>query len=343
MNLNLPIPTQTIQQIRQLSQGHPVYLVSVPNDNFVVKMENTTSGKNLRQPLEIMNVIDPSAFTRVLNKEELMGLRNWLQSHANDVEEFTPGYMLDKLKGALKPPMPTPNGIMHMQENVWIVMHAQKNLRDIDGAWNKRLQGDKSGVKEIAAILNKPGSLEKLGEIIAADAFNNNNDRINLESIINPHKDNHGKILETSEGKIVLKCIQNPGNFFFGERGSTSVVLGLDSFDPNNLFRNFDVFLTTNDGFYYAGVILHENSGAQRKLLCENVVSDIETLLGPRNRKIIFASKKRLPSDAASKISAGIRSGATKIFNHIKLKYKGKPISPAFQQRLNVLGWDLNT
>ena len=73
MNLNMPIPTQSIQSIRQLAEGHPVFLVNIENGCFVVKAEDTQVNRNLKDQLEIMNVIDPNAFTRVLTKPEIDG------------------------------------------------------------------------------------------------------------------------------------------------------------------------------------------------------------------------------------------------------------------------------
>src|SRR5271157_3056809 len=162
MNLNMPIPTQSIQSIRQLAQGHPVFLVNIENGCFVVKAEDTRVNRNLKDPLEIMNVIDPNAFTRVLTKPELMGLRDWVRQNGDNLEESSPGYMLDKLSGALRPPMPPPMrgaAIQRMQESVWIVMHAKANLKDLEGAGMKRQAGDKTEVREIAKALNEPGTL----------------------------------------------------------------------------------------------------------------------------------------------------------------------------------------
>jgi hypothetical protein len=334
MNLNMPIPTQSIQGIRQLAEGHPVFLVNLENDCFVVKAEETQVNRNLKDPLEIMNVIDPNSFTRVLTKPELMGLRDWVQRNGDSVEEANHGYMLDKLTGALRPPMPPPvrgAALQRMQTSVWIVMHAKSNLKDLEGAGKKRQDGDKTDVKAIAKALNEPGTLAKLGEIIAADAFNGNQDRVNFEG--------RGKPWEESGES--LECIQNPGNFFVAQQGGKTTVLGLDSFDPTNQFKNLDTFAKASDGFNYPGTILRQDAGPARQALAQKIVNDMGTILGPRNRKIIFARTKRLPPDATARIVRGMQSGALKILNHLKDKYRGRPQSPAFQERLRALGWTL--
>ncbi len=336
MNLNMPIPTQSIQSIRQLAEGHPVFLVNIENGCFVVKAEDTQVNRNLKDQLEIMNVIDPNAFTRVLTKPELMGLRDWVRQNGDSLEETRNGYMLDKLSGALRPPMPPPMrgaAIQRMQESVWIVMHAKANLKDLEGAGKKRQEGDKTEVREIAKALNEPGTLEKLGEIIAADAFNGNQDRVNFEG--------HGKRWEENGQKFSLECIQNPGNFFVAQQGGKSTVFGLDSFDPTNQFKDLDTFAKASDGFNYPGTVLRQDAGPARQALAQKIVNDMEMILGPRNRKIIFASTKRLPQDATARLVRGMQSGALKILNHLKSKYRGRPQSQAFQERLRALGWTL--
>jgi hypothetical protein len=334
MNLNMPIPTQSIQSIRQLAEGHPVFLVNLENDCLVVKAEETNANRNLKDPLEIMNVIDPNAFTRVLTKPELMGLYDWVRQNGDSLEESRNGYMLDKLSGALRPPMPPQvrgGPILRMQEGVWIVMHAKANLKNLEGAGKKRQEGDKTEVREIAKALNEPGTLEKLGEIIAADAFNGNQDRVNFE----------GRGEKWEETGQRLECIQNAGNFFVAQHGRKSTVFGLDSFDLTNQFKNLDTFGKASEGFNYPGTILRQDAGPARQALAQKIVNDMETILGPRNRKIIFASTKRLPPDATARIVRGMQSGALKILNYLKQKYRGRPQSQAFQERLRALGWTL--
>lgn len=78
MNIGLPIPAGTIQRIKQLSHGHPVFLVTLTGGACVIKSEG---GGNIRtsqlaNPIQIMNAIDAHAPTRVLGPKDDDGYTN---------------------------------------------------------------------------------------------------------------------------------------------------------------------------------------------------------------------------------------------------------------------------
>jgi hypothetical protein len=332
MNIDAPIRAQSIGWISQLAKNHPVYRVDFEEGSLVIKAESISNTRWVKDPIEIMNVIDPAAKTRVIDKQELMALRNWVQVHPEDVEEDNPGNLVTLITEALKPPMPGPRGPMLMKTCTFIVMGVKRDLMDLQGAADKRILGNKSDVKKIAKALNEPGTLEKLGEIIAADAFNGNNDRINFDATLTG---------ATFNGQQ-LECLQNVGNFFFGMEGDQVVAMGLDSLDPTNQFKDMDTFQSAiESSFSYSGTILRQDAANQRRVLAMKIVSDFETVLGPRNRKIAFARKERLPKDAPQRIQRGIESGAQKIQSHLKSRFGGRPTSADFAMRLQALGWQL--
>lgn len=209
-----------------------------------------------------------------------MGIRTWVQGHAADVEEGNAGYLASELAAALRPPMP---GQGPQYTSVFIVMQAKQNLtdleseglkgmgRDADGTITVR---DKTGVKALHQVFKQPGVLEKLGEIVAADAFNGNQDRVNFNGT--------GK---KWDGQMLL-CLQNPGNIFVGDGGGALTVLGLDVFDPYGSFKDWG---TLNEGAEaYPGRILRTDAGAKRLELARKLAADIERILGPRNRTFAF-------------------------------------------------------
>lgn len=333
MNIGLPIPAGTIQRIKQLSHGHPVFLVTLTGGACVIKSEG---GGNIRtsqlaNPIEIMNAIDAHAPTRVLGPKEMMAIRTWVQGHAADVEEGNAGYLASELAAALRPPMP---GQGPQYTRVFIVMQAKQNLtdleseglkgmgRDADGTITVR---DKTGVKALHQVFKQPGVLEKLGEIVAADAFNGNQDRVNFNGT--------GK---KWDGQMLL-CLQNPGNIFVGDGGGALTVLGLDVFDPYGSFKDWG---TLNEGAEaYPGRILRTDAGAKRLELTRKLAADIERILGPRNRTFAFQKQTRLPVDAVARINRGLETGAAKVLAFMKQKYVGGKIPIGIQLRLKACGW----
>ncbi len=93
--------------------------------------------------------------------------------------------------------------------------------------------------------------------------------------------------------------------------------------------------------FYPGTKILKQGSNGDRKEMAQKLVADLETILGPRNRKLPFARKQRLPKDAALRIERGMHSGAQKIQNHLKQKYRGRTVSAGLKKRLTELGWSV--
>ncbi len=329
MSIQDSIKTNNFVSMKQLAPRHPVFLVDLIQGSIVLKAEGTSHNKYVSDPIEIMNVIDPHAQSRVLSKTEIMAVRTWAAGHTNDVEELDQGTLAKYIGDALKPPLPPSPGVRtHQQAAVWLVMPAKQNLRDLGSVGEQMLDGNKTGVREMAKMFSKPGSLEKLGEVIAADAFNGNQDRI---SFYYPGQ---------KWQEVPFECIQNVGNFFFGTEGGQSVVLGLDSFDPSNQFKGIDAYEGLVDELnQYPGTLLKSSNAAERRSIAQKVANDIETVLGPRNRKIAFAKKTRLPKQAAARIERGIVTGGEKILRFLKQKYAAGGVSRSLQQRLQAIGW----
>ncbi|MEI8298168.1 MAG: hypothetical protein WCH32_09100 [Pseudomonadota bacterium] len=332
MNIMTPIQSNFIQRIKQLSQGHPVFLLSMANgDQCVIKADGANRTAHLSAPIEIMNAVDPHAPSRVLSKTEMLGIRGWVMGHAADLEE-QPGYLMSELASGLRPPLP---GQGPQYSKVFIVMEAKAQLTDLqaeglkglgqDGDGNITVR-DKSGVKSLQQVFKQPGVLEKLGEVLAVDAFNGNQDRINFEGAGKPWP-----------GAGSLKCIQNPGNIFIGEGGGRLTVLGLDVFDPTNQFKDMNNF--PEPDFAYPGRILRADAAARRVKLAQDVVADFETILGPRNRTFAFQKQTRMPTDACPRIVRGMESGGTKILNFLKQKFAGGGLGLGVVKRVDACGW----
>ena len=115
-------------------------------------------------------------------------------------------------------------------------------------------------------------------------------------------------------------------------------MVGLDAFDPSSGFKDWDQF--NEDAFTkWPGRILKDSASTERTTLANMVVDDLETVMGPRNRKLPGAKTHRLPTNSAGRVVRGIESGATKIRNGLKqmAAQGGNPVG--LVRRLNALGW----
>ncbi len=320
-----------IEDIEEIAPGHPVYRISF-NDgrssDLVVKIEDAFKRRHVTDPIKVMNAIDPQSETRQLKLREVRDLRTTLRDQR--FIRFN-GFASDLDRAVSHRPDP------RTKKPVIIVMKAKANLINLDKA-GQRVGNDKSGVKAIRKILNKPGSLEKLGKILAADAFNGNQDRAQFYP--DPTGLSPSNEWRQNGQNIPLKALVNIGNFFFNVNGEASQVLGLDSVDPNSNYKDLDSF--ANGAREYTGMILRQDSGRHRMIFARNLVSDFEIVLGARNRKFPFSSQKHLPASAANSIVRGMESGAREVKTYVRNSYRNKPLSADLTARLNALGWMTN-
>jgi|SRR5262245_13033935 len=206
-----------------------------------------------------------------------------------------------------------------------------KQLTQLDKAVEDRLGGNKAGVRRFAAKLNAPGGLEKLGEIIAVDLFNDNGDRFCLEGGM-------------GFNGTILQFLFNLGNVLL----SAGQVSGLDSFDPNSPHKKPRQPLSRD--YAWGGKLLSADSVRVRDRvitkgsLAEGIVADLEVVLGPRDRKFFLSRKQRLAIDAKRRIKQGIASGTTKIRDHLR-RLAGQAggvgnLSVSMKEKIDQLGWD---
>lgn len=325
LKIDSPIVYTDIYNIVPLAKGHPVYkLEGWGNDQgkidaIVVKMEsmsaNATSAhrRDVRVATGVMNVIDRSARTHVLTREEVGQLR--MYADGGNVADTDGLAAANELKNLLNDP-----------KGVWTKMEV-KQLMGLDGALKKRLAGDKADVRAIAAALKKNGGLEKLGQIIAADLFSGNNDRFDyLGGIKADGLPERFKVIRNL-GNVLIACGANG-------RGEP---IGLDSYDPNNEYREYSKAI--DPGSDWGGLLLTAAKTPERNTFVEGVISDLEMALGPRNRKTIFGSKNRLGSNRKQRLLNGMLSGKN-IIQRAVTPLKNRPgISPGLASRIALMGW----
>lgn len=332
MNITQSINFGGTQSIKQLAPRHSVYLVDLGAGKCVIKQDLINSNRHAMNPASIMNAIDPSAHSRTLGKQELMQLRDWATGNKAFMEVEDHTYFMKIVNDALKPPTVPRPGMpgQSQQSGAWTVMQAKGNLHDLESAAEKRLAGNKAGVKAITEKLRAPGGLEKIGEIVAVDAFNSYGDRVDFDG-------NGGKKVDGFDTRC--KCLWNPGNFFVdGNEG----VLGLDAIDPNTEFNNWERMPDIPTGSIYSGTFLRRDNAQARMNLCRMIHEDFELLLGPRNRRGVYkvvGAKHRLPKDSTQRLCRGMESGAQKILAHLQKRFINGQIPMGLKQRLDKIGW----
>ncbi len=313
-----------IYTIQKISDGHPVYLLEgfddMPQDTLVVKLEGGQAPAAVAANVKIMNVIDKSAKQKVLTPTEVQELRNWAGFfvHNAPVDVTAARAFAADL----------------VQPGTWVKM-GTKRLTTLDSAMTARLAGDKADVRLIARALKRNGGLEKLGSILVADLFNGSSDRF-----VYP-----GPGMPVPFATGAFQHLQNIGNVFVScDQNNLVRPIGLDGFDPYSDFKNPGMTVNAQEHGsvdQWPGRLLASTQGPARRQFATGCVADLETVLGPRNRKIRFASKLRLGGNAGHRIAAGMDQGIN-VLKQKMLAWRAnpaKPMPPVMTSRMQVLGW----
>lgn len=323
LSINKPIVYTDIYNIVALSPGHPVFRLDGWGDgkgkvdSIVIKQESThevaTSAhrRDVRVATQLMTMVDSNAKTVVLSTAEVQQLKTY--SDGGNVADSTGLATAAELKRLLGNP-----------RGVWTKMEVKK-LLSLDHAMAGRQKGDKTDVRVIAAALKNPGGLEKLGKIIAVDLFNGNNDRF-----VWPPPGQKDPSMPRA-----FQAIWNIGNVMIAS-GSP---IGLDSFDPANDFNKMTMDVRQHTVNPWAGVLLIGDRKVDREKFVRDVIDDLEMALGPRNRKIAFASTNRLGTNRTKRLLDGMLAGR-KIIQQAVVPLKNRPNLPiGMVSRIAVLGW----
>lgn len=331
LSVNSPIDANDILMVSVLAQGHPVYLLRGPNlSRLVIKQETVSfnGGRKeaLRTNVNLMHAVDTNARVVVLSGAEVQEITNYVQHEA---------YVCNLIGTTLDPDLQDLSNAL-AANGKWVKMGV-KQLANLESAGNARINNnnpDKTGVRQFAAALNAAGGLEKLGEILAVDLFNDNQDRFCVQG--------QGPAFNGNN----LQFMVNVGNVLL----SSGRPSGLDSWDPTGPTRRTRQQLANADpntewGGYLLGpaasVTINGNV-ITRDAFARGVIADLEVVLGPRDRKLPILRKKRLEKHAETRLKQGMTSGATKIRTHLRTLAGAGGVAalPAMvQDKVNALGW----
>jgi len=135
----------------------------------------------------------------------------------------------------------------------------------------------------------------------------------------------------------------NIGKLFVAAGNSAtgaSEVIGLNMFDPASPFRNAKESVSAQEDRSSERWLLADNAARVRAGLAVDVVDDRELVLGPRNRKVFWGRRARLPKNAAARFEKGLAEGAATLKR--KLAHGGQAsrrASPAMCEKLRMLAW----
>lgn len=324
LSTRTPISAADIHSIAALKAGTVFQLFGFGDDrgridSIVIKQERGQRANDVAVAGMLMSVVDRSARVVVLSPEELQQLKLFAQG--GEVPDVAALNAAQDLAATLNVP------------GAWVKMGV-KRLTTLDEAVNRRLDPNnpsKADVRVIARALKKSGGLEKLGEIIAVDLFNGNDDRFGPPFNLNPGQFNG----------VPLQAVYNVGNVFVACSGSgKGSVIGLDSFGPTSEVKDVD------DGHVdlrrWGGLLLRPDKAAEREQYAGLIIADLEALLGPRNRKIRFASQNRLGTGRKKRLTKGMEQGARKLqkaFQVWRRQNAGREMRAGVAARANLLGW----
>jgi hypothetical protein len=329
LSINHPIQAWQIEDFQALSAN--VYkLVGSDNSEIVIKQEdfNHFPGRKeaLTTNLNIMHAVDKAAKVVVLPLTEVEEIRAYVRRQ-------------EKVRNFFGAPMPVDlqrlSELLRTGGKKWFKMEV-KQIFELDKAahYDRRthiLTRNKPLVQQFAAALNAPSGLEKLGQIIAVDLFNGNTDRFCVEGGVG------------FDG-VQLRFLVNVGNVML----SAGKPIGLDALDPHALVKATRVSLQGQDPDHtWGGYLLgpthtwkpREGKAVTMGAFVEGVVDDLETVLGPRNRKLFILKKTRLTIHAKLRLKQGMTSGMNLIRRHLRTLGPLPRLPIALQDKIRALGW----
>lgn len=329
LELQSEFTADDIRGIRRLDDNRPVFLLAGERGHIVIKRDmtpNPSDPGNMRTALRNMKAVDPAIASRQLTSRELEALATFIEAQMLDAQ----------LSGRPVPAEVTAlEGYLNQGAGpTWLKMNKLEGIMNLESAaLAARNQGNKEGVRAIAAALSAPGGLEKLGEILAVDLFNGNNDRFDLDD--QPQGQAfHG---------LQFRRLANMGNVVLCLQNDILRPVGLDAYAGMSEFRNFDKPEPPGNSRWPGRHLADTPQEDQwMKAFCEDVAHDLETALGRRNRRGIFAlaSKSRLPGDAAIRLWRGTGGGVRKLKTKLGSMYSAQSRPPGLLSRMRILNWN---
>jgi hypothetical protein len=324
LSVNDPILAGDIYWVKVWKEDKVFQLNGYAGDRVIVKQESDKfTPADIRASSFFMSQVDPGARAVPLSPADLSQLSRWCDENV-PYADLIPG-ALDLQSSMNNAPKGAP----------WIKMKAFR-LVESDKAALLRGTGDKTDVRLIASLLNASGGLEKLGMIMAADFFIGNTDRFTYVG------DGTRWPPYPARCEEMLKVTANAGNVFaaIDPDQNKGMISGLDYLDPNGLFRLSETDVAaaeTRSDKVWLGRLLRSDNKVERMKYVHLVGQDLNTILGPRNRKLPFSCKDRVPMpSSAIRLNFGIETGVQKLRQSLRGITK---FPDSLKSRMSILGW----
>ena len=342
-------PIAQVMSMKNISAGHPVYLLEMPDDSFLIIKNDSGTASAIQNNLNTMAAVSAKSGGSVLADAEMKAVINYV--------------VLEKEYAAknLKPINPDITMFEnHMRAHgTWFKMENVPGFTDLKSAvQDLQNNGNYQGVRAIGKALNAPDGFETLGQVIAADFFNQNRDRFYPNSSAGA---TDGGQNPTTGGRF--RVVQNYGNIMISvdkkknrtlaldkflskigrDRKKERTVLGLDSYDPSTAVY-MDMSKTVAQienagGDPWDGKFLRANpkDNQRREELCDDIFTDLDELLGPWKKSKLSLSKKRLDKDGGRRLRIGVEEGSEKIMKHLNLQIAQGNAPVGIRDRLAVM------
>jgi hypothetical protein len=313
MKVLRPLPTiASITAISQLVPGKFIYLVlNGDGDHIVVKNENhPRDAETVSHSYAMMAKISPGGEAKLLSSEEQGELSTFVADSIADLRlhnQAIPTYLTD-----------LDDALTSARNSKWVKMREVSNLSTLADAINAlgtQAANRKDGVRTFARMLNGGQGLEALGRMIAIDAYNHNLDRFDPTLVMVRDLGQPGMKQEVQDGptRTSRRVMVNSGNVFTTFQAKQHLLVGLDSYDPSNVFslRSTIADQERKAAGLWAGWILQPNPRAQqwRKKYSELIALDLDDALGSRHRRFSFLKQTRLDSNAPHRLRTGFKQG----------------------------------
>jgi hypothetical protein len=311
LDIDSKIAASAIDTVEQVPKKTIFVLSGKDGEKIVIKADEV-SEKHYKSVLPVINAIKPSARTILLDKNELSELNKYLPE-LTTVESTDISTKSDNVIFQEKP-----KELQGLEKLRYMLNHGCEFVKmphydmiDLDHALKQRLvDGNKTELRLFASTLSKPGGLEALGEVLAADLYIGNTDRFV------PRAPDDDTVTSRKYGNVSFhfKALANIANVFCCKQEDGGGVVGpLDFVTSGGPQKRFDETLSklegTTDFGRWTGYALVK--AEERKKFIAEVVEDLEKVLGPRRHK--FSPFRKLPTNAAKRLEAGMMSGARHI------------------------------
>jgi hypothetical protein len=317
--------------------GKVFLLISPADEKIVIKTDAGLDKAGLQSANTIVKSVDKNVKVKTMDAAEVKALddfiADWEAEEAYFKKELKRDDYREEEKGAVLSLKRTLDDQRKYQATEpWFKM-ASMELKDLEGALKKRLDGDKSAIKTFIATLTAKGGLEKLGQVVAADMFNGNGDRFKPTWAVDPQEKKPDAV--TIKGrKFDFKVLINLGNVFLATTEKGIEVSALDFVDPNSRFKDMTAPLAgleAKANFKWHGRVLADKK--LRETFANEIAADLELVLNPKKSKMSPFTK--LGRDAGSRIAAGMVTGTLAIKKRLEAKYK--PMTGGVKERYDLI------